>query len=53
MCQCFMEIPEELELIKQEIFGPSEDIYKLVEYSQKTVYEFLVSLSTRILKVVE
>lgn len=53
MCQCFMEIPEKVELTKQEIFGPTEDIYDLVNYTQKTIYEFLVSLSTRIIKVVE
>ncbi len=48
MCQAFVllnEMKSEL-----EIFGNRESIYRLVNYSQITIYEMLVSLSNRILR---
>ncbi len=51
MCQAFVLLDEPIEVL--EIFGPVNSIYDLASYGQMTVYELLVSLSTRIIRSID
>ncbi len=53
MCQCFLKVDEKFDQEYIEIFGENESIYKLVNYSNKIVYEFLATIARRIIKVVK
>ncbi len=53
MCQCFLKVNEKFDQEYIEIFGENESIYKLVDYSDKIVYEFLATIARRIIKVVK
>ncbi len=48
MCQAFLDLNTEIDKI--EIFGEENSIYNLASYAGLTIYEFLVSLSPRILR---
>ncbi len=50
MCQTMVQVKEEI--TEQEIFGPNESIYNLCEYQQTITYEILVSISSRIKKII-
>ncbi len=48
MCQAFLKLQNEIDEI--EVFGKTNSIYNLVDYAGLTVYELLVSISSRILR---